>query len=206
MFQKRVRPHAVVRKLCGDRLATLRLLTIMTKGEPRLFRACWKIPAGLNTADNFWRPDNLLAGLDLDSGRVLRVIRQTGTGFEEITHHPDTGVRIAGTIVPNWQEITLLALQGAKLFEEVPLAGWDIAPVDTGTGAVIIEINEVPDSRLHQLADRRGILDAEFMNFLAERKHHAADWVRKAKHTPQFITELVPQSSLPPHAPFAKAR
>jgi len=206
IFQKRVSPHAVVRKLCGDRLATLRLLTIMTEGKPRLFRACWKIPAGLNTADNFWRPGNLLAGLDLDSGRVLRVIRQTGTGFEEITHHPDTGVCIVGTMVPNWQEITLLALQGAKLFEEVPLAGWDIAPVDTGTGAVIVEINEVPDSRLHQLADRCGLLDAEFMNFLAERKHHAADWVLKAKEPNRFITELVPQSSVSPHVPLAKVR
>jgi hypothetical protein len=181
LFQRRVSPHAAVREICGDRLATVRLLTIVTKGETKLLRACWKIPAGTNTADNFWRPGNLLAQLDHESGCVLRVLRRNGTNYEEITNHPDTGTRILGTVVPNWQEVTLLALEGAKLFEEIPLVGWDIAPVDSG--AVMVEPNSTPDFNLHQLADRRGILDATFRSFLAERKKQYADALRTAKQT-----------------------
>ena len=179
LFQHRVSPHSAVREICGDRLATVRLLTIITEGETKLLRACWKIPAGTNTADNFWRPGNLLAQLDHESGRVLRVVRGNGTNYEEITHHPDTGTRIVGVVVPNWREVTQLAIDGAKIIEEIPLVGWDIAPVDSG--AIMVEPNATPDFNLHQLADRRGILDTTFRAFLAERKRNYADQLRTAK-------------------------
>jgi hypothetical protein len=178
-FQSRVSPHATAREMCGNRLATVRLLTIVREGKPKILRACWKIPAGMHAADNFWRPGNLLAQLDLENGRVIRVIRATETTYEEITHHPDTGVRIQGAVVPNWPEVTQLAIDGAKLLEALPLVGWDIAPVDSG--AVLVEANVTPDFRLHQIADRRGMLDCEFKSFLQQRKIEAAKVVRAAK-------------------------
>lgn len=171
LFQKRVRPHAAVRAICGDRLATVRLMTIWSEGRPKLLRACWKIPAGENAADNFWRPGNLLAQIDPDTGRVARVMRGKGIEFEEVTHHPDTGALLTGTEVPNWREMTETVLEGARLLKHVALIGWDIAPVDGG--AVIVELNQTPDFLLPQLADRRGILDAAFADFLAERKQDA---------------------------------
>ncbi|MDE2501152.1 MAG: hypothetical protein KGL56_13275 [Alphaproteobacteria bacterium] len=178
-FQPRVSPHTAVRDMCGERLATVRLLTAVTDGKAEILRACWKIPAGPHAADNFWRPGNLLAQLDLASGRVERVIRGTGTTYEEITHHPDTGVRITGTVVPNWHEVTRLALEGATLLEDLPLVGWDIAPVDAG--AILVEPNVTPDFRLHQMADRRGMLDPAFKNFLRQRKRGAAKASRAAR-------------------------
>ena len=179
LFQQRVSPHPAVREICGERLATARLLTIVPDGRPKLARACWKIPAGTNTADNFWRPGNLLAELDIASGRVLRVMRRANHGFEAITHHPDSGTPLVGTTVPNWEEISRLALEAARVVEEMPLVGWDIAPVDGG--AVLVEPNESPDFKLHQIADRRGILDAEFAAFLAARKKSAEAWLKAAR-------------------------
>lgn len=167
-FQSRISPHAAVAEICGNRLATIRLLTVLKDGKPKVIRACWKIPAGMHAADNFWRPGNLLAQLDLESGRVLRVIRAKGGDHEEITHHPDTGKPIVGTVVPNWEDVTRLALDSARLLDELPLVGWDIAPV--GSGAVLVEANVTPDFRLHQLADRRGVLDETFASFLRQRK------------------------------------
>lgn len=178
-FQSRVSPHAVVREMCGNRLATVRLLTTARNGKPKIVRACWKIPAGMHAADNFWRPGNLLAQLDLESGRAVRVIRATETAYEEITHHPDTGIRIQGAIVPNWLEVTRLALDGAKLLEALPLVGWDVAPINSG--AVLVEANVTPDFRLHQIADRRGMLDSDFRSFLRQRRFEAANAVSAAK-------------------------
>ncbi|MGA7713880.1 MAG: sugar-transfer associated ATP-grasp domain-containing protein [Rhizomicrobium sp.] len=178
-FQARISPHATVREMCGDRLATVRVLTIVTNGKPEILRACWKIPAGMHTADNFWRPGNLLAQLDLESGRVMRVIRASGTAFEEITHHPDSGMLITGTFVPNWQEVKRLAIDCAKVLEALPLVGWDIAPVDSGV--ILVEANVTPDMRLHQMADRRGILDPALKDFLRQRKKDAAEVRRAAK-------------------------
>jgi len=181
LFQKRVSPHAAVRAICGDRLATVRLLTIWVEGEPRLLRACWKIPGGSNAADNFWRPGNLLAQLDIDTGRIGRVVRGTGTGLEELTHHPDTGAPLVGTEVPNWRQLTETALEGARLLKHVALIGWDIAPVDEG--ALLVELNQTPDFLLPQLADRRGMLDSTFTAFLAERKRDAAAWKREKRQS-----------------------
>jgi len=179
LFQHRMRPHAAVRAICGERLATVRALTILTKAGPKLQRACWKIPAGNNAADNFWRPGNLLAQLDLASGRVLRVIRGVGTSAEELLHHPDTGAPMVGTVIPHWREIVDLALEGAKVLPDVTLIGWDIAPVDGGV--VLVELNHTPDLKLPQIADARGIMDETFKKFLAEREQHAEEWKRRMR-------------------------
>jgi Sugar-transfer associated ATP-grasp len=179
LFQPRMSPHAAVREICGNRLATVRMLTIIAHGKPEILRACWKIPSGAHAADNFLRPGNLLAQLDLETGRVVRVCRRVGTTYDEIIHHPDSGVRLPGVFVPNWHEVKQLAMDGAKLFESLPLIGWDIAPVDGG--ALIVEANVTPDFQLHQIADRRGMLDAAFKNFLRQRRKDVAEFRRAAK-------------------------
>jgi hypothetical protein len=174
LFQKRVSPHAAVRVLCGDRLATIRVLTAMTRQGPQVLRAAWKIPAGMNAADNFWRIGNLLAQLDIESGRVVGVVRATRRSFEEVTHHPDTGASLIGAAVPNWPQVLGQAKEGATVLADLPLLGWDVAPIDTG--AVIVEVNQIPDFRLHQIADRRGMLDPAMMTFLGETKGSARAW------------------------------
>ena len=104
-------------------------------------------------------------------------MRGTGTRLEELTHHPDTGAQLVGIEVPNWRAVTEIALEGARLLKHVALTGWDIAPVDSG--AIMVELNQTPDFLLPQLADRRGILDTTFADFLAERKQDAAAWKRE---------------------------
>jgi hypothetical protein len=166
ILQRRITPHAGVRAIAGDRLATVRVITILADAGPEVLRALWKVPAGRNVADNFWRSGNLLATLDLTCGRVVRVVRGSGLGLEEVTHHPDTGAALVGIEVPNWREIFRLALDAAATLAEVRLIGWDIAAVEGG--ALIVEPNFTPDFIMAQLADRRGMLDARFNAFLAE--------------------------------------
>lgn len=177
LFQKRVSPAAEVRALCGDRLATVRVLTAMGGDGPRVLRAAWKIPAGGNAADNFWRVGNLLAGLDLGSGRIESAVVATPSAFAAATHHPDTGAALRGTAVPRWRELLALALDGARIFGELGLLGWDIAP--TEAGPVVVEVNQIPDFRLHQIADRRGMFDAEMAALLRGCASRAAAWRRR---------------------------
>ena len=179
LFQRRASPHSSLRPLCGNRLTTVRVLTLLRRGQPTMLRACWKIPCGFNSADNFWRDGNLLAQLDLDSGRVLRVVQRVDRDFDEISHHPETGESFADLAVPNWSDVVGVALEAAKVIPELPLVGWDVAPVDDG--AVLVEFNETPDLRLHQIADRRGILDSTLTEVLAERKREAAQGFKAAK-------------------------
>ena len=179
LFQRRVSAHREISALCGERLSTVRVLTIVRGGVPKVLRACWKIPAGDNAADNFWRAGNILARLDLETGRVLSAVRGTGLALTEITEHPESGGAIVGTTVPNWSAVRETALGAAKILPDLALIGWDVAPVDAG--ALLVESNQAPDFILPQIADARGILDDEFKSFLAERKALAKAEARATK-------------------------
>ena len=96
MFQERLLPHPEMAALTGDRIGTIRVYTIWTDNGPEVHRVCWKVPAGANMADNFWRKGNMLAALDEATGEVKRVIRGTGPSQQEIETHPDTGARLVG--------------------------------------------------------------------------------------------------------------
>jgi hypothetical protein len=184
LLQRRIEPEAHVRAVAGNRLATVRAVTILTDAGPQLLRALWKIPAGDNVADNYWRSGNLLATVDLTAGRVVRVVRGTGLALVEVTHHPDTHANLVGIEVPNWHGIVELALEAASALAEVPLIGWDIAAVEGG--ALIVEPNFTPDFFMTQLADRCGMLDARFNAFLAARKK-AARQAKRQRRTAQSI-------------------
>ena len=173
MFQPLLRPHLDVAALCGWNLATVRVVTVSTEHGPRVLRACWKIPAGGNVADNYWRGGNLLAQLDMKTGEILRVTRGAGLDLVELEDHPDTGARLIGARVPGWEALKATAIEAARLMRGLGIIGWDIAPATTGP--VIVEMNESPDLFLNQLADRRGLLEPDFMDFLARQKRDAAD-------------------------------
>ena len=165
MFQERVKPHEGVRAICGDRLATVRVYTINGENGPEIFRVCWKVPAGKNVADNFWRKGNILAAVDYTTGKVTRAIHGFALDQVEITHHPDTNAPLVGAMIPNFKAVLDLSLEAARVFNDIRIVGWDIAP--TEDGAVIVEGNYAPDFKLVQMAERRGILDGRMNAFLA---------------------------------------
>jgi hypothetical protein len=96
LFQEMLLPHPEVASLCGPRLSTVRLIVLLEQDEPAVLHALWKIPVGANPADNFWRPGNLLAGLDAADGRVTRVVQGTGADQVELERHPDTEQPLLG--------------------------------------------------------------------------------------------------------------
>lgn len=178
LFQRRVSPHTSIRAIAGDRLATVRVLTIRDNSGVRVHRAVWKIPAGNNVADNFWR-GNLLATLDLSSGRVERVVRGIGLAQEPVTKHPDSGRDLIGYHIPHWEKLCATACEAAGMLGGIRLIGWDMAATDDG--AVIVEPNYTPDFDMVQMADRRGMLDAPFLAFLEECKADAKAAKRKLR-------------------------
>lgn len=173
VFQPLVHPHPDVARLCGDRLPCARIVTALTESGARVIRACWKIPVGANMADNYWRAGNLLAQIDLDTGEVLRVCSGAGLDVRIHEQHPDTRAGLRGFVIPHWDGMKQLALHGARLMRHVPMIGWDIAP--TEKGPIIVEMNETPDFFLVQFADRKGMLDNEFLAFMDfQAKNRAA--------------------------------
>jgi hypothetical protein len=173
VFERFVAPHPDIEALCGERLPTARIVTINADGAPTVFRACWKIPAAGNAADNFWRGGNLLARIDVANGEVLRAVSGAGLDMVEHACHPDTGAALVGFRIPHWRAMVDTAVEAARLMQHVGLIGWDVA--STNAGAVIVEMNERPDFFLPQFADARGVLDQEFIAFMAAQKRRSAD-------------------------------
>lgn len=179
LFEPFLAPHPDAARLYGERLGTTRIVTLCDAEEPRIFRASWKIPSGRNTADNFWRSGNLLAKLDIETGAIEKAL--SGIGFETKfeAHHPDTGAPLIGARVPRWAEVKALALEGARVMRHVPMLGWDIG--STAEGPVIVEMNETPDLFLNQFPDARGILEPDFLAFLAAQRRAGKAYETRVK-------------------------
>lgn len=171
VFQDVVPTHAALEPAIGRRLGTVRVVTMATDAGPVVFRAAWKLVGGANVADNFWRTGNMVAGLDLASGRIRKVACGAGLELEDVTRHVDTGADLIGLQVPFWAEAKAVAIEGSRLLRDLGLVGWDMGITDKGP--VIVEANVMPDMMLMQIANRDGILDARFTELVARQKKAA---------------------------------
>jgi hypothetical protein len=179
LFQEVAHPHEAVRSVCGDRVASVRFVLIVGDRGPEPFRAVWKIPAGPHIADNYWRKGNLLAGIDLDSGRVTQVMTGTGTSRTRVDRHPDTGVSFDGFCIPQWQELKELCLGAAATMPGITMQGWDIAPC--AQGPMLIEVNIGGDFTLPQLANDTGLLDEQFREYLKRHRFEPYSSTRRVR-------------------------
>jgi hypothetical protein len=165
LIQAVLHPHESIGAVCGDRLATVRVILFLTSEGSKIYRTVWKIPGGDSIADNFWRTGNMLADVDPDSGRVRRIVTGTGAERTELSRHPMSDADLIGLTLPDWIELKALSLSAAHIFPGVRLQAWDVALTDNGP--LLMELNIGGDFNLPQLASGTGILDDEFCAFLA---------------------------------------
>lgn len=129
-----------------EALQTARIVTLMNRERsPQIIWATFKIAKGDNITDNFegGKSGNLIARLDISTGRVLAVVGVRNGVLESITHGDYTGVSFLDFTVPLWKEAKELALQAATRFWPIRTIGWDIAI--TENGPVVIEGNQCWD-------------------------------------------------------------
>lgn len=164
LLQTPLIPHPAMAPYTDNRASTVRLMVFLGDDGPEIFQALWKIPGRGNIADNFWRNGNMLAALDIESGRVLRAVRGTGPDQEELQAHPDTGESLAGFELPLWQSVTELCRSAAVELPGLPFQAWDIAICPDGP--VLVEANIGGDLNLPQIASGNGIMDQRLTEFL----------------------------------------
>ena len=160
LVQRRLCPDRQLAALFGPRLWSVRALVLLGKGEPLIHRAVAKIATGNNPADNYWRAGNMLGAIDLATGRITRTVRGTCADLTANENHPDTKRPIVGTTIPDWDRLTALVSEAAKVFAGIRTQSWDVAVTDHGP--VLLEVNFGGDLNLHQFAHGRGILDPTF--------------------------------------------
>lgn len=164
LFQEFSHPHEKIMEICGDRLATVRMVLLMEDHGPEIFRCLWKIPAGDNIADNYWRHGNMLANLDPDTGRVIRVVRGYGFDFDQPETHPDSHKPLLGFEMPDWQKLKDLCFSASSSLPYLRMQAWDVTV--SQEGPILVEMNVGGDFNLPQIATGNGVMDERFTDFI----------------------------------------
>jgi hypothetical protein len=173
IFQELLRSQQAIRRICGDRLTTVRAIVILSPGGPEILSAVWRVPTGSNVTDNFdvGRAQNIAAGIDIETGELRRIIRGAHWHNIPVDHHPDTGLRFEFGALPDWPLIRELCLRYAPEFEDLRLQHWDIALTDRGP--VIMELNVAGGLRTHQIVAERGIFGRRIHQLVSARNSAA---------------------------------
>jgi hypothetical protein len=169
LLMEALRSHRDIADVAGDSVSGVRVHVLRMRNGPVIFKPVWKITRQGAVVDNFQhgRSGNLLASVDVGTGRVERVVG--GSGRHQLVNppHPDTGRELTGFQLPHWQELKQLVLEGSELFPGFLCQGWDMAICEAGP--VLIEVNWFGNPDISQLSYGRGFLEGEALELLRER-------------------------------------
>lgn len=138
MLQERLYAHRNIFDLSGsEKLQTARVVTIAPRqGEVQVPIAYLRIICGDDPFDNFnfGTSGNLVATVDLGSGRLKHVLgaHPSGFGIVEHRHHPLTGQAFEDFCLPHAAEVVQLVQRAARAFRPLCTIGWDVAITDAG--------------------------------------------------------------------------
>ncbi len=165
MFQEIVHHHQAIRDVCGDPVASVRVVVLLGRQGPQILRAVWKVPTGENVSDNFrhGRSGNLLGAIDIEAGTVGRIVKGLGVDQEVLECHPDTGKQMRGLQLPYWADLKQLCMRAAIMFPGFRLQSWDIAICDDGP--ILLEM-QGGDFDLLQVPCQQGMLDDSLRQLL----------------------------------------
>ncbi len=178
-FQTLLKPHPSIIPIIGDRVSTVRMFVLSDREGCELLRASWKIPVG-NGADNFWRTGNILAGIDVQTGRIVKTLRRTKDGTEPITEHPVTGASFENLKFPEWDAMREVVLRAAVNLPECYFQGWDVALTDRGPVLVELE-GDGGDPIMEQLCFESGLLQGRYKRFIDSAKEIEKEKKAKAR-------------------------
>jgi|SRR5579872_4673236 len=169
LFQPLIEPHPATLAASGGRLAAVRLVTLGGEGELKVARAVWKPPGRAA----------LLAQIDLRSGEIMRLTNGVGPDLVEVRR-----ASLPLGALPDWQPAKAAAIEAARVFKHLGFIGWDIG--FGAEGPVILGMTATPDLLAHQIVDRRGLLDDEFLDFLEGQRRLAAEHAELTKAEAAF--------------------
>jgi hypothetical protein len=185
LIQTRLEPHPKIAEVVGNQLSTVRMFVLVDDEGPTLLRASWKIPSGESVADNFWRSGNMLGGIDVETGRVIRVLLRNVGGTVEIDKHPKTGTSFSSLVFPEWSQMRDMVMRGAAAVPSCHFQGWDVALTDRGPVLVELE-GGGGDPIMEQLCFDSGLLQGRYLEFA---KKALGKQKRKKKEAKAYLRE-----------------
>ncbi len=116
-------------KLHPQSVNVVRMPTLLINGEIRVYQPWLKIGCGDSFVDN-GHTGGLMAGIDARTGVV------DTPGYSELPavfeYHPDTGIRIPGTVIPAWDELVDTVKELSSRLPTIRYISWDMAWTNKG--------------------------------------------------------------------------
>lgn len=149
-----VNQNEYAKSLYPDTLNTIRILTLKDPDNNEVFIAGAVQRIGTSYSypvDNFHR-GGIAAKIDIETGMLgpaaaIFPVSSNTLKWHEI--HPDTGKKIKGVIVPEWETLKKQVLALADDMSFCRIIGWDVAI--TENGYMLIEGNNGADPKIHQI-------------------------------------------------------
>jgi len=183
LFQEAVLAAEDTRTICGDAVSGVRFVMLRDDSGAYPFRVIWKVPRIHNHMDNYvkGKSGNMVASVDRDTGRVVRVVSGAGIDLRVNPPHPDTGAELVGMQLPGWNEALRAVTRAAEFFPGFRFQHWDVGL--TSRGPVMYELNSVGDIDLVQIADGKGVYDEELRAFVQKygNANRASNFIEDAK-------------------------
>ncbi len=155
--------HHELKKIYPNSVNTIRVAVVNQSAyEPRIMQTYMRIGSSSTGFTDNVGYGGICAKIDIPTGRYYCPEKIIDHKFTPCPVHPDTGVRIEGT-VPNWELMKKGITDICRFMPELEYLGFDIAITDDGFK--IIEINIHQD--LHKVAEHSEEFKAFFRDKLA---------------------------------------
>lgn len=132
---------------------TLRILTLWdcAANAPFIAAACHRFGrTASGPLDNFHAgAGGLSVPIDIASGVLGQAVMRESWEIRRISHHPDTGMAIAGVVVPDWHRTMEELLALAARLPYTPCIGWDLVKLEQGW--TCLEGNPIPGYHVWQV-------------------------------------------------------
>lgn len=178
LLQECLANHRDLEPFVGSALSTVRVVTVVNeRDEPEIVEAFFRTSVAADAVVDNFHGGGVLFPIDIRTGRLTPGCREDYDSTEPFVAHPQTGVTIAGRLLPGWAATSVLALQAHGLFPGLALVGWDIA--NTPDGPVLVEANVPPGTTMQRQGITETFVGSRFLELLA---FHARAWL--AIHEP----------------------
>lgn len=144
-----IRQHPAMEALKPGSVNTIRIVSLLDKGEVDILSATLKIGLEEESITDNMSQGGIGAQVDIPTGIIASFGRDLQ--LNTYAYHPVTGVQIIGMQIPHWEKAIDLIKTAHKRVPQCALYGWDIAITESGVD--IVEANSHPGSRIMQAMD-----------------------------------------------------
>lgn len=147
LVQERISQHPDLARLHPPSVNTLRVTTVLEEGNARVFRTILRMGRDGASYDGHGA-GGIGVSADVESGRLNQLgLARAGSNPGWYDHHPDTGIRFDGLVIPFFEEAKTISCQFHEALPFFHTIGWDVAI--TQVGPLIIEGNENWGATIH---------------------------------------------------------